>query len=95
LEPAKGLWFGNAEMDWDKLVAYTLRLRNQAAARRLGFWMELLDLANDELLSRLESDKGHSYAHLEPSGPREGPRNARWRLVVNVPERQLLEWREH
>lgn len=95
LEPAKGLWFGSQELDWGKLVTYTLRLRNQVAARRLGFWMELLALGNEHLLSRLENDEGHSYARLEPSGPREGPRNTRWRIVVNIPERQLLEWREH
>ncbi len=82
-------------MDWEKLVAYTLRLQNQVAARRLGFWLERLDLGGEHLLSRLEDGSGHSYARLEPSGPREGPRNARWRLIVNVPERQLLEWREH
>lgn len=95
LEPAKGLWFGSQELDWDKLLTYTLRLRNQVAARRLGFWMELLNLGGDELLSRLESGEAHSYARLESSGPREGPRNTRWRIIVNVPERQLLEWREH
>ncbi len=95
LEPAKGLWFGSQELDWEKLVAYTLRLRNQVAARRLGFWMDLLGLGNEDLLSRLENGEGHSYARLEPSGPREGARNTRWRLIVNVPERQLLEWREH
>jgi predicted transcriptional regulator of viral defense system len=89
------LWYGTQELDWEKLVTYTLRLGNQVAARRLGFWMELLDLGNDDLLSQLDQGKGHSYARLEPSGPREGPRNARWRIIVNVPERQLLEWREH
>jgi predicted transcriptional regulator of viral defense system len=95
IEAAKGLWFGSEELDWETLVRYTLRLRNQVAARRLGFWMELLDLCGEDALSRLENGAGHSYARLEPSGPREGPRNARWRLVVNVPKRQLLEWREH
>jgi len=93
LEPAKGLWFGSQELDWEKLVAYTLRLRNRVAARRLGYWVELLDLGSDDLLSRLEEGEGHSYARLEPSGPQEGTRNARWRIIVNVPERQLLEWR--
>jgi predicted transcriptional regulator of viral defense system len=95
LEPAKGLWHGSQELDWEKLVIYTLRLQNQVAARRLGFWMELLDLGNDDLLSQLDQGKGHSYARLETSGPREGPRNARWRIIVNVPECQLLEWRGH
>jgi hypothetical protein len=32
---------------------------------------------------------------LEPSGTNDGARNARWRLIVNMPEGQLLEWREH
>lgn len=95
LEAAKGLWFGSQELDWEKLVTYTLHLRNQVASRRLGFWLELLDLGNERLLSQLEECRGHSYARLEPSGPTDGPRNARWRLIVNVPERQLLEWREH
>lgn len=95
LEPAKGLWFGSEELDWGKLVTYTLRLRNQAAARRLGFWIELLGLGDETILSRLEVGRGHSYARLEPSGPDHGPRNTRWRLIVNIPEHQLLEWREH
>jgi predicted transcriptional regulator of viral defense system len=95
LEPAKGLWFGSQELDWEKLVRYTLCLQNRVAARRLGFWVELLGLGDESLLSELENSGGHSYASLEPSGPREGPRNARWRLIVNVPQRQLLEWREH
>jgi predicted transcriptional regulator of viral defense system len=95
LEAAKGLWFGSQELDWKKLVTYTLRLQNQVAARRLGFWMELLDLGDEGLLLQLENGGGHSYAQLEPSGPREGERSARWRMIVNVPERQLLEWREH
>lgn len=95
LEAAKGLWFGSQELDWEKLVTYTLRLRNQAAARRLGFWLELLVLGDEPLLSRLEGGRGHSYAPLEPAGPESGLRHARWRLIVNIPERQLLEWQEH
>jgi len=95
LEAAKGLWFGSRELDFEKVVTYTLRLRNQVAARRLGFWMELLNLGNERLLSTLEGGRGHSYAFLEPSGADTGSRNARWRLIINVPERQLLEWKEH
>ena len=95
LEAAKGLWLGSQELDWEKLVSYTLRLQNQVAARRLGFWLERLALGCETMLSRLEGNGGHSYAPLEPSGPREGPRNSRWRLIVNIPERQLLEWRAH
>jgi predicted transcriptional regulator of viral defense system len=95
LEAAKGLWFGSQELDWGKLVATVLRLQNQVAARRLGFWLELLALGDERSLSRLDGGGGHSYARLEPSETDDGPRNAHWRLIVNIPERQLLEWREH
>ncbi len=95
LEAAKGLWFGSRELDWQRLVTYVLRLESPAAARRLGFWLELLGLGDERLLPQLEAGRGHSYALLEPSGPEHGPRNSRWRLILNIPERQLLEWREH
>ena len=95
LEAAKGLWFGSQELDWEKLIGYVLRLGNKVAARRLGFWLERLALGNALSYTRLEVGRGHSYARLEPSGPDDGPRSARWRLIINIPERQLLEWREH
>lgn len=95
IEAAKGLYFGADELDWDKVVRYTFRLGNQVAARRLGFWLELLVLADEALLTRLADGAGHSYSNLEPGGIAKGPRNTRWRLIVNVPEEQLLEWREH
>ena len=95
LEAAKGLYFGKEELDWEKLTAYSLKLENQTAMRRLGYWMELLALGDERLLSRLESNTGHSYALLEPAGIAAGSHNARWRLIINIPERQLLEWREH
>ncbi len=95
LEAAKGLWLGSDELDWERLVTYALRLGSPAAARRLGFWLELLRLGGEHLLSRLEVGRGHSDARLEPAGPERGPRNGRWRLIINIPEHQLLEWREH
>ena len=95
VEAAKGLWFGNDELDFEKLVAYSQRLGNRAAMRRLGFWLELLDVGDAALQERLEQPQDRNYAKLDPRGPDRGLRNAHWRLIINVPERQLLEWREH
>lgn len=94
-EPAKGLWFGSDELDLDRLVEHSQRLGNRTAMRRLGFWLERLEMGHEGLLQRLESPKDRNYALLDPRGPNEGARDARWRLIVNIPERQLLEWREH
>ena len=95
IEPAKGLWFGSDELDLARLVNYSRRLGNRTATRRLGFWLERLEIGDQALLQQLEKPEDRNYARLDPRGPDEGPRDARWRLIVNVPERQLLEWREH
>jgi predicted transcriptional regulator of viral defense system len=95
IEPAKGLWFGCDELDWARLLSYSQRLGNRAAMRRLGFWLERLGIGDQAALGQLETSEDRNYARLDPRGPDEGPRDARWRLIVNVPERQLLEWREH
>jgi predicted transcriptional regulator of viral defense system len=95
IEAAKGLWFGSDELDFARLVEYSQRLGNRAAMCRLGFWLERLAVGDPTLLQELEAFRNRNYARLDPGGPGEGPKDARWRLIVNVPERQLLEWREH
>jgi len=95
IEPAKGLWFGSCELDLAKLVAYSQRLGNRMAMHRLGFWMEQLGIGDKELWQELVSPQDRNYALLDPHGSKDGPRDARWRVIVNVPERQLLEWQEH
>lgn len=95
IEPAKALWFGHDEFNLARLIATSQRLGNRAATRRLGFWLERLALADSALLQQLESPEDRNYARLDPAGPGDGPKDARWRLIINVPERQLLEWREH
>jgi predicted transcriptional regulator of viral defense system len=95
IEPAKGLWYGSDEIDLGKTIGYSRRLGNRSATRRLGFWLELLGAADNAVLGQLEMPGNRNYARLDPSGPPTGPRNARWRLIVNIPESQLLEWREY
>ena len=95
IEAAKALWFGQDELDLEQVVAYGRRLGNRVALRRLGFWLERLERGTPALLEQLEDRQGHSYARLDTRGPAGGPRHPRWRLIVNVPEKQLLEWREH
>jgi predicted transcriptional regulator of viral defense system len=95
LEPAKGLWFGRDELDFERLIDYGLRLGNRAATRRLGFWLDRLELAGEDLLSQLRFPEDRNYNKLDPVGLDDGPRDARWRLIINIPEHQLLEWQEH
>jgi predicted transcriptional regulator of viral defense system len=76
-EPAKGLWLGSDELDLDRLVEYSQRLGNRTVMRRLGFWLERLEMGHEGLLQRLEASKDRNYALLAPRGPHEGVRDAR------------------
>ena len=48
-----------------------------------------------DLLAQIQADLGAGYTVLDPLYLAEGRHDSRWRLVVNVPERELLDWREH
>lgn len=93
IEAAKGLWYGRDEIDRERLVSYGRRLANCSALKRLGFWWEQLGMAEPGILEQL-AHSDHNYPLLDPTGPRQGRRDSRWRLIVNIPEEQLLEWRE-
>ena len=83
-EVASGLWMRKEDMDWEKLVSYAHRLGNQAVAKRLGYLLELFELAPAPILEELRDLVGPSYALLDPLLPVEGPYLARWRLRVNL-----------
>ncbi|MHB1293460.1 MAG: type IV toxin-antitoxin system AbiEi family antitoxin domain-containing protein [Anaerolineae bacterium] len=94
IEAAKGLWYGRDELDLDRLAAYSRRLGNRSALKRLGFWLEQLGLAEQGLLEQLV-DSDRNYPLLDPTGLQQGRKDVRWRLIINIPDEQLLEWREN
>lgn len=94
VEVAKALWRGHAEFDWEQVAAYGERLGNRAVFKRLGLLLELFDLSTLALTERLQSQLSTGYAVLDPLSPKHGKHNARWRVLVNLPENELLDWRE-
>jgi predicted transcriptional regulator of viral defense system len=83
-EIAMGLWMRKDDLDWFKLASYALRLGNQAAAKRLGYLLELYELAPVSVHASLRTLVGPSYALLDPVLPKEGNYLARWRLRINL-----------
>ena len=95
IEAAKAIWRGRDEMDWEKAVAYGRRMGNRTILKRLGFLLETFALGMPPLLDALQTGVGAGYTVLDSLYPYEGQRDRRWHLVVNVPEHELLDWREH
>jgi len=71
-------------IDARKLIDYSKRINNSGVMRRLGFLADLLELDIDVPMVTTRS-----YLPLDPSMPRLGGTNARWRLRINVDEREL------
>lgn len=93
-EVAKGLWMRHQDLQASKIVDYTLRLNVGAVIRRLGYLLELYQIASEQELARLKQHVTNTYVPLDPIMPKEGPHVARWRLQLNIPVDELKRVRE-
>lgn len=75
-----GAW---KELDKSLLQEYAAKIGNTAAAKRLGFLMESLNLGSPENLRKAVS-LAPGFSPLDPTLPREGKHNRRWGLLINV-----------
>lgn len=83
-EVAKALWIGRADIKISRLLDYTEHFSNGALKRRLGFLLELYQMASLGELKRLRSGLTSTYDRLDPTLPKAGTFQSRWRLQLNV-----------
>jgi predicted transcriptional regulator of viral defense system len=86
---AKGLWMRRQHVKPGRLTDYALRLGVGAVVRRLGYLLDLYQIAAPEDLDRLRRSLSATYAVLDPMLPVEGPHVSSWRLRVNVTPDEL------
>lgn len=80
------------ELDPDRLLRYVLRLDRPATTKRLGFLLEAAGYGEPAVLLELRGAAGRlrHYTMLDPKGPKEGERDTRWEILVNVPLARML-----
>ena len=88
-EVGKGLWMRQEVMNVQRLVEYAKRLGVGAVIRRLGYLLELYELANPSILDDLRTLLTNTYQCLDPVLPNEGRCLSRWRLQLNVSPEEL------
>jgi predicted transcriptional regulator of viral defense system len=88
-EVAKGLWMRRNDVKPERLIEYALLLENGAVIRRLGYLLELYEIAAPEELHRLRHSLSATYATLDPTLPAEGAYLSGWRLRVNLSPDEL------
>jgi len=92
VEVAKAISLGRDELDFVKMAGYARRNGNAAVCKRLGYLLEKLDVNAGTAIGILRKDLGSSYSPLDTLTDRQGQRLQRWKLIVNVPDKELLQW---
>ncbi len=92
-EVAKALWIGKGKLKIERLIEYALRLDVGAVIRRLGYLLDLYQMADRQRLEALRIKLTPTYQRLEPLLPNEGAMLARWRIRLNIDPDELLALR--
>ncbi len=91
VEAAKGLSEGFKDgIDLDKLSSYAHRIGNATVFKRLGFLAESLELPVKSWLNEWQKSISKGYSLLDPTQQKRGQYNARWHLIINVFEPNLI-----
>jgi len=94
VEVAKALWYGRDELDFIKMANYAQKNGNRAVSQRLGYLLETLGSGTEEAITLLRDSLSNSYAPLDTLATPEGHYIERWKILVNVPVNELLQWKE-
>ncbi len=91
IEAAKGLSEGLKDgIDLEKLSSYAGQMGNATIFKRLGFLAEVLDLPIESWINDWQNNISKGYSLLDPTQPKRGHYNAKWRLIINVLEPDLI-----
>jgi len=93
-EVAKALWYGRDELDFVKMAEYSRRNGNRAASQRLGYLIEILGFKVDKAVDILLQSISRRYACLDSLSESKGKYIDRWKIIVNVPNDEISQWKE-
>ena len=93
-EVVKALWYGRDELDFFKMAKYSLRNGNRAASQRLGYLIELLGFKAGKAVEILLQGMSTRYTPLDTLLAPKGKYMERWKVILNVPENELSQWKE-
>lgn len=87
-EVIKAIDSAKEELNFEKLESYAKKMKNHAVINRLGYILELLGIETKLKPSR-------HYVMLDPLIKKKINYNAKWKIIENIPKKDLLSWRGH
>ena len=89
LEIATGIWMQKENIDYDKLIAYTLKYDRNIAIKRLGYILESLHLQSDKYLGKLKARINKKYYVLDPLLDTNETYKNSWKLIANIGPQEI------
>lgn len=84
--------FNNAELSAVKLVRYCKVIKNISAIKRLAYLTELLKKPKmEKFLNYAKASVEKEYSLFETGGEKTGTYIKEWKLILNMPEEEILE----
>lgn len=84
--------FKHAKINQSKLIKYCKIIDNMAVIKRLAFLSELLQKPNMErFIDYAQKNINQNYSSFEIDKSRSGKLNSRWKLIMNMKEKEILE----
>jgi predicted transcriptional regulator of viral defense system len=95
IEVAKAFFMAKTQLNAPKLIDYARRYRKWSVLRRVGYLLELFELASPSVLNGVAQSLPAGYSRLDPDLPKEGPSNPAWGLNLNVSRDELVNAVSH
>lgn len=76
------------KLDYEKLFDYALKMEDLATIKRMGFVLDILKIKTPVIEKLLKKVSG-GYCLLDTGGPKTGIKNAKWRVIENIPKKEL------
>lgn len=92
VESCKATVHAWGNLDRQKLLEYLDKMRNSSVAKRLGFILEMFDIAEEPFIKSLAERVKKGYSRLDPTAPAQGRYVAKWNLQANADEDYLKAW---
>jgi len=89
-EYVKCLKNGYRELNEERLREYIVRFDNRSLVSRIGFLLDILDLADQGFLNKLKGNISKSYILLDPHGESVKDHNRDWNIKINRDMEELL-----
>lgn len=84
--------FNRANINFKKLVKYCKAINNKSVTKRLAYLSELLNKEGlEEFITYAKSILSDEYSLFEIDGIEKGKYNSRWKLIINIPEKEIKE----